>query len=66
MVTRKKYHVSAVSARFIRCGATLSEADITYRNPGSGIPAKKAKEIIGKKALFDIEEDKLLTFEMFK
>ena len=39
---------------------------IVYRNPGTGIPAKEAYKIIGKKALQFIKADNLLSFEMFK
>jgi sialic acid synthase SpsE len=38
---------------------------VAYRNPGTGIPAKDAHKIIGKKALHSVAADELLTFEMF-
>lgn len=66
LITSRKYHVSAVSARRILSGETLCEEDITYKNPGTGIPPKKMREILGKKATQNIVEGKLLSVDMFK
>ena len=66
LITSRKYHVSAVSARRILSGETLCEDDITYKNPGTGIPPKKMREILGKKAAQNIVEGKLLSVDMFK
>tara|TARA_B110000003_G_scaffold239085_1_gene245002 strand:- start:1369 stop:2385 length:1017 start_codon:yes stop_codon:yes gene_type:complete len=65
-ITRKKYHVSAVSLSKINAGDTLMEESITYRNPGTGIPRKDTHLIVGKKAKETILEDTLLTSEMFE
>jgi N,N'-diacetyllegionaminate synthase len=65
-ITRKKYHVSAVSLSTIYAGETLMEESITYRNPGTGIPRKNTYLIVGKKAKETILEDTLLTSEMFE
>tara|TARA_B100000959_G_C14909025_1_gene594309 strand:+ start:199 stop:1236 length:1038 start_codon:yes stop_codon:yes gene_type:complete len=65
-ITRHKYHVSMVSSQDILVGEVLSKDMIVYRNPGTGIPAKEAYKIIGKKALQFIKADNLLSFEMFK
>jgi sialic acid synthase SpsE len=64
-ITRNKYHVSMASSQSIFAGTELTTEMIAYRNPGTGIPAKDAYKIIGKKALQDITEDELLGFEMF-
>ena len=65
-VTRKKYHVSAVSLSKINAGEILLEKNITYKNPGTGIPRKDTHLIVGKKAKETILEDTLLTYEMFE
>lgn len=65
LITRRKYHVSAVSLVNISKGAELTEAMLTYRNPGTGIPAKLIYRLIGKRAVFDIPVDTLLSEAMF-
>lgn len=65
-ITRKKYHVSVASSVHIQKGAQLTEEMITYRNPGTGIPAKDLNKIIGKRAIEDIKADRLLSFDMFE
>ena len=64
-ITRHKYHVSMASLRNITKGEELTLDMVAYRNPGTGIPAKYAYRIIGKKALQDISGDELLSFDMF-
>ena len=64
-ITRHKYHVSMVSSQNILKGDELTVDMVSYRNPGTGIPAKDAHKIIGKKALKNISEDELLSFNMF-
>lgn len=65
-ITRRKYHVSMASAGEIKAGAELTEEMVTYRNPGTGIPAKEANSIIGKRAVKDIPADILLSSDMFE
>ena len=38
---------------------------IEYKNPGTGIGPKDISKILGKKALIDIDADKILSIEMF-
>ncbi len=65
-ITRNKYHVSMVSSLNISAGDVLTESMVVYRNPGTGIPAKDASKILGKKATKNIQSDTLLSFEMFE
>jgi sialic acid synthase SpsE len=65
-VTRNKYHVSMASSQFIPKGTKLSPSMVSYRNPGTGIPAKDANKLIGKLALKDIPADELLSYELFQ
>lgn len=65
LITKNKYHVSAISNRLIKKGEVLTENDIIYKNPGTGIAPKNISQIIGKKAVNDIKIDMLLSKEMF-
>ena len=65
-ITRKKYHVSMTSACSISAGTVLAQEMVTYRNPGTGIPAKNASKILGLKATRDIDADELLELDMFE
>lgn len=65
-VTRKKYHVSAVSSTKINAGEVLSEQHITFKNPGTGIPRKEIHLVVGQKAKGNIPADVLLDVEMFE
>lgn len=65
-ITRHKYHVSMASSINIRAGTALTEDMFTYRNPGTGLPPKSAKKVLGKKAIHDIPADELLSLEMFE
>ena len=64
-ITRHKYHVSMASSQDIPLGVELTTDMVSYRNPGTGIPAKDAHKIIGKKALQNISADELLNLDMF-
>lgn len=65
-ITRRKYHVSMTSAMAILAGTELSEAMVSYRNPGTGIPSKLAHTVLGKRAVRDIPADELLSVDMFE
>jgi len=65
-VTRDKYHVSMASNGEIKAGAVLSAEMISYRNPGTGIPAKMANLVLGRRAKRDIPDDVLLSEDMFE
>lgn len=66
MITRNKYHVSMASSRKIKAGEVITKDMIRYRNPGNGIPAKNQSLIIGKKAVYDIDEDVLMALDMVR
>lgn len=66
LVTKNKYHVSAVSNNVIHKGDSLSEKNIIYKNPGTGIAPKDINLILGKKAKITIKEDVLLNLNMFE
>jgi sialic acid synthase SpsE len=65
-ITRRKYHVSMVSAKAIPANTVLNETMITWRNPGTGIPPKMAQNVYGKRAKRNIPSDELLSINMFE
>jgi sialic acid synthase SpsE len=65
-ITRDKYHVSMVLSSPISQGSKLDKTMIEYRNPGTGIPAKLAHEVLGKRAKQDIDKDIVLQPDWFE
>jgi len=60
----KKYaRRSIVALKDIKKGEVLNHENLACKRPGTGIPPKFYKEIIGTKALKNIKEDTLLTLE---
>lgn len=50
----------------IKAGDIITEEMLTYKRPGTGISPDKLSEIVGKKAVVDIEDDTILQREMFE
>ena len=65
-ITKNKYHVSIISKNNIPKGKKLEMDDVIFKNPGTGIPPKDIKKILGKKVLQEIKSDKLLKFSDFE
>ncbi|MBF0296622.1 MAG: N-acetylneuraminate synthase family protein [Magnetococcales bacterium] len=63
-ITRDKYHVSMVSARPLTKGSILTETDVVYRNPGTGIPPKNANHYLGRPLTRDVPADALIEPDM--
>lgn len=61
-VARRSIH----AARFIPQGTAISETDLVYLRPGTGIAPADADDMIGRVALKDITALDMLTHEMFK
>lgn len=53
---------SMVAARHIAAGEVITRAAVTYKRPGTGIPAAHWREVLGKKAARDIAEDEVLAW----
>jgi len=66
MITRRKYHVSIVSRTDIHPGQMITESMLTLKNPGTGLPARRIDEVVGKRAKVFIPADTLLDFEMLE
>jgi len=63
---RKNARRSLVAARNIPAGKVIDPYDLTWKRPAHGISAKYYKELIGKKALKNIQEDDILYWNMFE
>lgn len=66
LVTRRKYHVSVVSAVDIPPGAVVTPDFLTLKNPGTGLPARRLGELLGRRARTFIPADTLVDAEMFE
>ncbi len=64
LVARKEARRSLVLTRNIKAGETIKAEDIMPKRPGTGISPNCDKLIIGRKALRDLKEDTVLTWDM--
>ncbi len=63
---RKNARRSLVAAKKIPKGKTIERNDLTFKRPAHGISPKEITEVMGKKAIMDIEEDQLLLWKMIE
>lgn len=63
---RLKFRRSLISASKLSKGHIISEKDIVYKRPGTGINPDEIKYVIGRKLNKDIESDYLLKWEDFE
>ncbi|MGO9173604.1 MAG: N-acetylneuraminate synthase family protein [Rhodomicrobium sp.] len=61
--TRRNNRKSLVTARAIKAGEPLTRADIAIKRPGTGIMPKFADQVVGRRALRDLEHDTLLSWD---
>lgn len=54
---------SAVAARALPAGHVLAEGDVAAKKPGSGIPAARIPELLGRRLARAVEADQLLADE---
>jgi sialic acid synthase SpsE len=57
---------SLVALRNIPKGKMVEYSDLTWKRPASGISPKYIDDVIGKKAITDIEEDTVLIWRLFE
>lgn len=62
---RNAFQRSIVAARDIQKGQIITEEDLDYKRPGTGISPKYYHFLIGKKAARDIKYDELIQLEDF-
>jgi sialic acid synthase SpsE len=60
---RKMAHHSVVSIRDIAAGATITVDDVWAKRPGTGIPARRLDEVIGRVARRPILRDRLVAWD---
>ena len=61
---RKEARRSIVVIRDMKKGETITENDVMYKRPGSGVSPKYADVVIGRKMQVDCKEDTILTWDM--
>lgn len=62
-ISRKNARRSVVLANSIKAGYTIKEDDLTQKRPGTGICPSNWDDIIGAKAIKDLNEDHILLWE---
>jgi N,N'-diacetyllegionaminate synthase len=62
---RKTFTKSVVARRNIEAGKILTNDDVTLKKPGTGLPAARLPEIIGRRAQRSITADTLISEEDF-
>lgn len=56
-------HHSVVTLRPVRAGETFTDENVWVKRPGTGIPAARLDEILGRTAARDVEANALLAWE---
>ena len=62
-ISRKNARRSIVTIKDVKKNTVLTEKHITYKRPGIGISPKHWDSIIGKKVVYDLEEDHILQWD---
>ncbi len=57
---------SLVAARNIPVGKTIDRDDLTWKRPAHGISPRNINEVLGKKAVAEIEEDSVMKWNMIE
>lgn len=65
-LARKNARRSLVAKKFIPKGKIIEYDDLTFKRPAYGISPKFIDEVIGKKAIVDIDEDEIMKWNMLK
>ena len=66
LASKLKMRRSLVAKGNLMAGQVLTEADIAFKRPGRGIPAKDWKYLVGRKLKVNKEYDKLFSLEDFE
>ena len=62
---RAMFGRSVASRRALAAGTTLTDADLTLKKPGTGIPGERLASLVGRTLRRDVEPDELLREEDF-
>jgi N,N'-diacetyllegionaminate synthase len=60
---RALFQKSVALRRPLKKGTILSKEDLTAKKPGTGVPANRASEFVGRRLLRDVREDELLSWD---
>jgi N,N'-diacetyllegionaminate synthase len=63
---RKTFTKSVVARRDLKAGHILARDDLTIKKPGTGIPAARMPELIGRRLTCDLSQDSLLTEDILE
>ena len=63
---RKAFMKSVVARRDLKAGRILTRDDLTTKKPGTGIPAARMPELIGRRVTCDISQDSLLSEDVLE
>jgi sialic acid synthase SpsE len=58
---RQLFEKSVVAVADIPAGAVIERAMLAAKKPGTGIPARRLDEVVGRRARTDIKADTVLT-----
>jgi len=61
-----KFRRSIVTSKSLKKGHIITESDINYKRPGSGIPPSDYELVLGKKLKTDLGEDMLINWKYFE
>jgi N-acetylneuraminate synthase len=59
---KEKFRRSIVAVIDLKKGAVLSESDLAYKRPGTGIPPNEYQFIVGRTLKEDVEKDTLINW----
>jgi len=65
-ISRRNARRSIVASKRIQSGETISDLNITFKRPATGISPKDINNVLGLKANGDIDEDQVITWELLK
>lgn len=60
---RKAFRRSIVAGRNLKKGEVISEEDLDFKRPGTGIRPDEVEKVLGKKVKRDIGEDRMIRWE---
>ena len=63
---KSKFRRSIVSSKKLKKGDIITETDLAYKRPGTGIPPNEYRYLIGRKLNTDLDEDSLFTWNNFE
>jgi len=63
---RQNARRSLVANSYIKKGQIITKDNLTFKRPAHGVSPKFIDEIVGKKAIYDIDEDTVIKWNMFE